>query len=185
MKLVISSNFIKQPRAATIVSKYDGLLFFMNRDQFKMLVICSSFNRRRNYENFLLSMPLLTFSLNKYEICQVADSLVTYDYSAGECIFKQNDEPDGMYFIQQGGVKVLHTEADEKDSRCVLIRELKEGEFFGELALVNKGRRSASVYALSESPCKLAFLKIEAFERLIGPCREFIKYRIISYNNVT
>ncbi len=150
----------------------------MHRDKFKKLVIGNSFNRNRNYENFLKSIPLLTFSLSDYEITQVADSLLVCNFSPGECVFKQDDKADGMYFIEKGSVKIFQ----EKDSVIDEVRELNAGEFFGELALVNKVGRSASVYCSKEVPCKLVFLKLDAFERLIGPFREFIKCKIASYN---
>lgn len=159
----------------------------MNRDKFKTLVIRSAFTRGKNYENFLLSMPLLTFSLDRHEITQVADSLVTQEYKQDDCIFKQNDDAHGMYFIEKGSVKITREEVTENGVNTVQIRVLGKGEFFGELALVNNTKRSASAFAQCESEsvsCRLAFLEVEAFERIIGPCREFIKYKIISYSNV-
>ncbi len=155
----------------------------MHRDKFKKLVIGNSFNRSRNYENFLKSIPLLTFSLSEYEITQVADSLVTCEFNPGECVFRQDDVADGMYFIEKGSVRVFQEkEVIVNEEKQVEIRELKEGEFFGELALVNKAARSASVFCSNEAACKLVFLELEAFERLIGSCREFIKYKIVTYN---
>ena len=159
----------------------EGLLFCMKRDTFRTLIIQSAFTRRSNYENFLLSLPLLTFSLNKYEISQVADSLTSREYAPGECVFKQDDIADGMYFIEKGSVRIVQEVRSNGGLTTTEINELGEGEFFGELALVNKSTRTASCYVSDDKPCKLAFLDLEAFERLIGPCREFIRDKMISY----
>jgi cAMP-dependent protein kinase regulator len=177
----------------------------MNRDTFKTLVIRSAFTRRRSYEQFLYSLPFLTFSLSSEEISQLADSLSTLCYKPGECIFKQDDIADGMYFIESGFVQIIQKKNKEVNDHSeiascdiydtndheVQIKILKSGDFFGELALVNKTSRTASAYGYDNNIkdatiCKLAFLNVEAFERLIGPCKDFIKYKIITYrNNVT
>jgi cAMP-dependent protein kinase regulator len=108
----------------------------MNRDKFKTLIIRSAFTRRKSYEDFLNSMPLLNVSLSQYELSQVADSLNTFVFKPGECIFKQNDEADGMYFIESGKVIIIHDDFDQSEEKeSVRIRILKKGEFFGELAL--------------------------------------------------
>ncbi len=133
------------------MSTSPGLLFCMNRDKFKTLVIRSAFTRGKNYESFLLSMPLLTFSLDHQEIIQVADSLVTKEFSHNDCIFRQNDIAHGMYFIEKGTVKITREELTENGVNAIQIRVLGKGEFFGELALVNKTKRSASAFAQNES----------------------------------
>ena len=183
-----------QPRSATIISRQDnGILYCMNRDKFQRLVIASAFKRRKMYEDFLNSVPLLRESMNDCEISQVADALKSQTYAPGECIFKQNDKPNGMYFIESGQVKVVQevTRSDSNDSslrESQLVTKLGVGEFFGEIALVNKAARSASVYADDDGqrrdPCKLAFLDLEAFERLMGPCIERLKSKIVTYKNL-
>lgn len=178
-----------QKRSATIVSRDEGILYCMNRDKFQRLVIQSSFKRRKMYEEFLASVPLLKDSMSDYERSQVADALTSHIYSPGECIFHENDQPNGMYFIESGKVKIITGDNDDTNNkRKSLITKLGVGEYFGEMALVNKGARSASVYADDDADdngtqekCKLAFLDLNAFERLMGPCIELLKHRIDSY----
>lgn len=174
-----------QPRLATIVVKEDGTLFCMNRDKFKRLVIGSEFKRRKMYEVFLESVPLLK-SMNNYERSQVADALRTKTFQKGQVVFKQNDpNANGMYFVESGKVRIVREEDDEE----VELKILGVGEYFGELALVNKAPRSASAYVYDDgnddpSPCKLAFLDIDAFERLMGPCIELIKSNMSIYKDL-
>lgn len=64
----------------------------------------------------------------------------------GEVIVKQDDEGDCMYIVITGSAKVTH----HKQGRDIDLATLKEGDFFGELALVDEGPRSADVVALQD-----------------------------------
>lgn len=156
-----------QPRSATIVSKEDGILFCMNRDKFKRLAIGSSVKRHKINEDFVKSLVILQ-SMEEVERRQVADALITVSVAPGICIFKQNDEPNGMYFIESGNVSIK--KFSEETNNYSPAKKLFPGEYFGEVALIKEnGVRSASAYAADDNtlPVRLAFLDLEAFRRLI------------------
>jgi len=67
-------------------------------------------------------------------------------YKSGETIVRQGDVGECMYFIQSGKVEVIR----ESDGKEVKLAELGQGEFFGEMALFEKGVRSATVRPLGE-----------------------------------
>jgi len=67
-------------------------------------------------------------------------------YNSGEIIVRQGDVGECMYFIQSGKVEVFR----ESDGKDVKLAELGQGEFFGEMALFEKGIRSATVRPLGE-----------------------------------
>jgi len=67
-------------------------------------------------------------------------------YNSGEIIVRQGDVGECMYFIQSGNVEVIR----ESDGKDVKLAELGQGEFFGEMALFEKGVRSATVRPLGE-----------------------------------
>ena len=67
-------------------------------------------------------------------------------YKSGETIVRQGDVGECMCFIQSGRVEVIR----ESDGKEVKIAELGQGEFFGEMALFEKGVRSATVRPLGE-----------------------------------
>jgi len=67
-------------------------------------------------------------------------------YKSGETIVRQGDVGECMYFIQSGQVEVIR----ERDGKDVKLAELGQGEFFGEMALFEKGGRSATVRPLGE-----------------------------------
>ena len=64
----------------------------------------------------------------------------------GEAIVKQDDPGDCMFILVDGGARVLH----HRDGRDVDLAALQPGDFFGELALVDAGVRSADVVAAGD-----------------------------------
>ena len=68
-------------------------------------------------------------------------------YRDGEVILRQGDVGDCMYVIQSGSVEVLH----EKDRKTVQLGVLGEGDTFGEIAILERVARSATVRALGEA----------------------------------
>ncbi len=68
---------------------------------------------------------------------------------AGQLIIHQGDPARQVYLLQRGRVRVFKTE----DGREVDIITLASGDFFGEMALFEQGRRMANVQALE--PCTL------------------------------
>ena len=59
------------------------------------------------------------------------------------------------------------------DQGEVEVKKLTQGQYFGELALLDNSRRSASIYAIGKVKC--GFLARDAFERLLGPCKDIMK----------
>lgn len=162
------------PRSATVVAVKPGTLWAMDRKSFRRIVLKSAFRKRRMYEELLESVPMLK-SLDSYERMTLADALLPRTFSDGECIIREGDEADGMYFVENGTVRITIV----KDSRESEIAHAGKGKYFGEMALVEQAPRSASVYAVGK--VKVAFLERESFERLLGPCLDIMKRNIESY----
>lgn len=67
-------------------------------------------------------------------------------FLAGECIFREGDKGNIAYIIEKGLVEITTVVND-----CpTVLNTLKEGEMFGELALVDGSPRSASAYAKTD-----------------------------------
>lgn len=64
----------------------------------------------------------------------------------GDVIVKQDDPGDCMYIMVKGKARVVH----HKDGHYIELATLRPGDFFGEIALVDEGPRSADVQALEE-----------------------------------
>ncbi|KAF2367934.1 Cyclic nucleotide-binding domain [Trinorchestia longiramus] len=163
-----------QPRAATIKATTPGALWAMERNTFKRILLKSACKKRKMYESLLEKVPMLK-SLKVYERLNLADALLPRTYKDGELIIQQGDAADGMFFVEEGEVRItMITNNQEKE-----ISRVTDGGCFGELALVTKKPRAATVYAVNN--VKLAFLDVEAFERLLGPCMELMKRSIVDY----
>ncbi|MCK5266982.1 MAG: cyclic nucleotide-binding domain-containing protein [Spirochaetes bacterium] len=67
-------------------------------------------------------------------------------FKAGTIIFKENDVDDTMYFIKSGKVEILKTINNTEK----IIDILKTGDFFGEMAIVNKSPRFATARAITD-----------------------------------
>ncbi|MFA9460395.1 Crp/Fnr family transcriptional regulator [Thiohalorhabdus sp. Cl-TMA] len=69
-------------------------------------------------------------------------------YERGAVIFRQGDPADGLYLIETGRVKLQLTQQDGEE---VIVDLLGEGEYFGEMALIDAEPRSTGVVALQET----------------------------------
>ena len=67
-------------------------------------------------------------------------------YGPGEIIVRQGEVGDCMYVIQSGKVEVVQ----ESEGRELRMAELGEGDFFGEMALIENEVRSATVRPVGE-----------------------------------
>jgi CRP-like cAMP-binding protein len=74
------------------------------------------------------------------ELCDVTSA------GPGDVIVKQDDFGDCMYVLVSGKASVTH----HHGGLDVELATLQDGDFFGELALVDEGPRSADVLALGD-----------------------------------
>ncbi|MFC5608323.1 cyclic nucleotide-binding domain-containing protein [Variovorax soli] len=70
----------------------------------------------------------------------------TGEYAAGSHITREGETGTGLFVLLNGRVAVQRRWDDHE----VLLRELDAGECFGEMALLDLGKRSASVLALQD-----------------------------------
>lgn len=68
--------------------------------------------------------------------------------SANEWILDYKDQSADLYFVVQGHVRVLIQSGSGKDS---ILREIRDGDFFGELAAIDGLPRSAAILAITDS----------------------------------
>jgi uncharacterized membrane protein len=77
---------------------------------------------------------------------------------AGSEIFKQGDEGDAMYLIEDGRVRIF---INDEEGEEVTLAELGGGDFFGEMAILDGKPRSA--HATVAADARLAVLSREHF----------------------
>jgi CRP/FNR family transcriptional regulator, cyclic AMP receptor protein len=73
-------------------------------------------------------------------------------------LFKQGDTGDAMYLIESGRVRISIRDDDKQE---VTLAELAQGDFFGEMSIIDGRQRSADARVIEES--RLAVLSRDAF----------------------
>ena len=95
--------------------------------------------------------------LRPREIREVEHIIHQRDYASGETVFRKGDPGLGMYIIIRGGVQIADNEDPEHP---VIYSEMSDGDFFGDLALMDDSDRSASALATTETRL-IAFFRPE------------------------
>jgi CRP-like cAMP-binding protein len=81
---------------------------------------------------------------------------------AGELLFRKGDPGRCMYVILEGRIQI-YMESD--NGQAAVLRVLESTQFFGEMALLDGGERSAN--ALTLTPCEFFVLERASFLNLI------------------
>jgi NADH dehydrogenase len=66
-------------------------------------------------------------------------------YEPGQVIIRQGDPADAFYVIMQGEVQVLREQADGTE---IEVDRMRQGDSFGEIGLLQHGRRNATIRAV-------------------------------------
>lgn len=90
----------------------------------------------------VLSQVPIFASLSRRQLQAVERILHRRRYATGETVFKQGDPGVGMYIVASGRILI------SQDPGAVELAELGDGDFFGEIALLNETPRSATATAL-------------------------------------
>ncbi len=105
----------------------------------------------------LRQVPLFE-SLDEEAAKELSGLLETLDCEAPKVLFRAGDAGDAMYLIERGKVRIS---VQATDGRELTLTELGQGDFFGELALLDRQPRSANATVSEES--RLAVLSREHF----------------------
>jgi uncharacterized membrane protein len=109
----------------------------------------------------LARIPLFK-RLEPHELEHLAEDIDQVNYKAGETIFNEHDLGDGLYVVETGSVRIWVMDEDVAE---VTLAELKPGDFFGELAVLDRGERSSSATALTDT--HLHKLSSDAFQQFL------------------
>lgn len=70
-------------------------------------------------------------------------------YKRNEMVFEQGNEGDRLYVVREGFVEVIVGDRQGQESPRTIIN-LGRGQVFGEMALVDRGKRSATVRSVDD-----------------------------------
>ena len=86
--------------------------------------------------------------LDPPELERLATRVEHVTFAPDETIFLENDKGDALYVVDSGSVRIWVLDDDAKP---VTLAELKNGDFFGELAVLDRGPRSSNATAITET----------------------------------
>ncbi|HXV85662.1 MAG TPA: Crp/Fnr family transcriptional regulator [Gemmatimonadales bacterium] len=103
--------------------------------------------QRMTLVNVLKKVPLFA-DLSEPEMARVAEVARERTYPKNSVILFEDDPGDALYVVALGSVKVVLI---GEDGREVILSVLGEGDFFGEMALIDDEPRSAHVIAMEDA----------------------------------
>jgi ATP-binding cassette subfamily B protein len=116
---------------------------------------------------WLKKIPIFS-ALSKKELKDFADEFVLERCAADKVIFNQGDYGDKFYLIAAGVIKVLQSEK--------LLATLSDGDFFGEIALLEDVPRTAKI--VTDSDCTFLVLHHQKFKKMLGSLPEKVREQI-------
>ena len=96
----------------------------------------------------LLERVPLFSGLAREDIAPIAEVAVPRCFGRGEVVFREGDEGDTCYVLGSGGARAVR---EHSDGRSITLAHFRAGDIFGELAMFEGERRSATVEALEET----------------------------------
>jgi len=121
--------------------------------------------RRRNFMstwNLVAKVPLFA-GMHAGQIAEIASLLRPQRVSKGDMVVREGDVGDSMYFIVAGQLEARTPHGNFK---------LRAGDFFGEIAMVERNPRTATVVATSR--CQLLDLQVLDFQRFVARYPELL-----------
>jgi CRP-like cAMP-binding protein len=85
--------------------------------------------------------------LSPADLARVAEVAVDRGFAAQEVVFNEGDDSDTCYIVRSGHARATRS---HRDGRVLILATFGPGDIFGELAMFDDERRSATVQATDE-----------------------------------
>ena len=92
----------------------------------------------------LRTVPVFA-TLGEEDLAEVAAVTVPREFAAGEMVFREGDRSDTCYVMRSGRARAIR---EHTDGRTITLATFGPGDIFGELAMFDEERRSATIEAL-------------------------------------
>ncbi len=142
---------------------FGGLVMLFGLGMFALPIgiMATGFSQESHRREFVVSWNLVAnvpifARLDGAEVARLLPALNSATYEPGQLIVHEGDAATAMYFIASGKV-------DVEAERAVVT--LSEGDYFGEMALLEKRQRSHTVRA--QTKCRVLILEAPDFHRLM------------------
>ena len=158
-----------QPRNATVTAKDDLTLLEIPSTTLKGLMkespdfsdAIESLYSERAVRTYLRKVPYLA-KLSPNVLEQMENRVHLKTYNQGDIIFNEGDEGNALYIIRSGFVKV----SKMQDNKEKIVAYISHGNYFGEMALLEDEKRSATISAFTKT--ELIQVLKEDFLDLLG-----------------
>ena len=156
------------PRTYTVVAVTDCKLWVLKRHVFRKIL---EFIFTLNYEQNMKFLEGINIPLDSTIKSIMANNLIQEIYTKGQYICKEGEVGSCMYIIKEGEVECI-----KKDK---VVRVLKQGDNFGQKALLENAKRSLDVRAKTD--VKIYSISSSFFETQFGEnFREQLYFSFIS-----
>jgi CRP/FNR family transcriptional regulator len=95
----------------------------------------------------LRAVPVFS-DLGEDELARVAEVAVPRQFVAGEVVFREGDESNTCYIVRHGRARAVR---EHPDGRSITLANFGPGDIFGELAMFDDERRSATIETLEDT----------------------------------
>jgi CRP/FNR family transcriptional regulator, cyclic AMP receptor protein len=92
----------------------------------------------------LARVPMFS-TLGEDDLARVAEVTVPRRFEGGEVVFREGDQSDTCYVVRSGQARAVRAHSD---GRSITLASFGPGDIFGELAMFDDERRSATVESL-------------------------------------
>ena len=115
--------------------------------------------------------------MDSYERSKLADAVKEEWFEADDTVIREGEEGNTFYMVMSG--EAVATKTLEPGKPPHEVYKYKEGDYFGELALIRNEPRAANIIA--KSKLHLVSLDRHSFKRLLGPVEDILKRNMDIY----
>lgn len=120
---------------------------FNKKKTFKPRIIKKTDSQKQKIKERCLTSFLFN-NFDDLEISTIVDALEEKKYKKDDYIIKQGDNGDNVYIIEKG--ELICEKVFKQGDPPTYLKTYKEGELFGELALLYNAPRAATIYAKTD-----------------------------------
>lgn len=101
--------------------------------------------------------------VSEHDLLEIAAISTERHFTVGEIIIEENSKAEGFFIIYKGKIEILKKFEDGEE---VVLGVYSDGEFFGEMAILDEGPRSATARAME--PTTVMQVSYKDFEKILG-----------------
>ncbi|HET6249849.1 MAG TPA: peptidase domain-containing ABC transporter [Tepidisphaeraceae bacterium] len=176
------------PRNATVRAAFELKLLRLERNDFQKLaadfpafaLALQRFLTVEGIQNFLKQSTALQY-LPAHALREMIAQMQELKIPKGHVVVREGETGDRFYIVGGGVLEAVHQNGDGAPPQ--VVGQIGEGEFFGELALLDHTPRRATVVARSD--CVLYAMTRDAFDRAVATSPQFrarLEAQVASYH---